>query len=232
MATLALNITHGRGHLKISMKITRFCLVRHGETDWNVARRLQGHTDIPLNQHGLSQATQMARALKAVGLQFDVLYSSDLQRAANTALAIEKLFGIKSILDQALRERHLGALQGLTIDEAPHIKPALWSTHLSRNIHHSLEGGESILQFAHRIHAALENLRMRHEGKTILLVSHGGALDMMYRLASQQSLESEKAVAVPNASLNWISHNGHAWQVDKWADIGHLQNMALDNLDL
>ena len=214
------------------MKITRFCLVRHGETDWNVARRLQGHTDIPLNQHGIVQAMQMAKALKAIDLQFDVLYSSDLQRAANTAVAIEERFGTKAIIDQQLRERHLGALQGLTTEEGPHLKPDLWAIHMSRNLDHSLEGGESIKQFAIRIHTALENIRIQHAGKTILLVSHGGALDMMYRLASSQSLESEKAVAVPNASLNWISHNGSSWQVDKWADISHLENAALDNLDL
>jgi probable phosphoglycerate mutase len=214
------------------MPITRFCLVRHGETDWNVERRLQGHTDIPLNQHGLAQATQMAKALKAINLQFDVLYSSDLQRAANTAHAVEVMFGVEAIIDQALRERHLGALQGMTTDEAPHLKPDLWSIHLNRNLDHTLEGGESIKQFANRIHAALENIRTRHAGKTILLVSHGGALDMMYRLASKQSLESEKAVAVPNASLNWISHNGLSWQVDRWADTNHLKNVALDNLDL
>ena len=214
------------------MKITRFCLVRHGETDWNVARRLQGHTDIPLNQHGIAQAIQMAKVLKAIDLQFDVLYSSDLQRAANTAAAIEEMFSVKAIIDQQLRERHLGALQGLTTEEGPQLKPDLWAIHLSRNLDHPLEGGESIKQFANRIHTTLENIRMQHAGKTILLVSHGGALDMMYRLACKQSLESEKVVAVPNASLNWISHNGHFWQVDKWADTSHLENIALDNLDL
>ena len=214
------------------METTRFCLVRHGETDWNVARRLQGHTDIPLNQHGIAQAIQMAKALKAIGLKFDVLYSSDLQRAANTAGAVEEKFGVKAIIDQQLRERHLGALQGLTRDEGPQLKPDLWAIYLSRNLDHTLEGGESIQQFANRIHTALENIRILHTGKTILLVSHGGALDMMYRLASNQSLESEKAVAVPNASLNWISHNGHSWQVDRWADTSHLENAALDNLDI
>ena len=214
------------------MKTTRFCLVRHGETDWNAARRLQGHTDIPLNQHGIVQAIQMAKALKAIDLQFDVLYSSDLQRAVNTAAAVEEKFGVKAIIDQQLRERHLGALQGLTTDEGPRLKPDLWAIHLSRDLDHALEGGESIKQFANRIHVALENIRVQHAGKTILLVSHGGALDMMYRLASNQSLGSEKAVAVPNASLNWISHNGHSWQVDKWADTSHLEKVALDNLDL
>ena len=62
------------------MNTTRFCLVRHGETDWNVARRLQGHTDIALNARGHAQAMQLALALKKSNLQFDVLYTSDLQR--------------------------------------------------------------------------------------------------------------------------------------------------------
>ena len=72
------------------MTITRFCLVRHGETDWNAERRLQGHTDIDLNARGLAQADQMARALKKINLAFDVLYTSDLERAAKTAKAIEQ----------------------------------------------------------------------------------------------------------------------------------------------
>jgi len=214
------------------MTITRFCLVRHGETDWNVERRLQGHTDIDLNQHGVAQAEQMAKALKKINLQFDVLYTSDLLRAAKTAKAIEDLFGTSSITDQALRERHLGALQGLTMMDAPNREPELWAIHLRRDLEHDMRGGESIKQFAQRIHGALEKIRLQNLGKTILLVSHGGALDMMYRLASNQALEAEKVVAVPNASLNWISHDGSCWKVDRWADTSHLQSLALDNLDL
>ncbi|QWE20600.1 histidine phosphatase family protein [Polynucleobacter sp. AP-Kolm-20A-A1] len=214
------------------MTITRFCLVRHGETDWNAEHRLQGHTDIDLNQHGLAQAKQMARALKRIELQFDVLYTSDLRRAAKTAQAIEELFAVSAITDAELRERNLGALQGLTTDEGPEQEPVLWKSHLSRNIEESLRGGESIQQFANRVHKVLEKIRNQHVGKTILLVSHGGTLDMMYRLASNQPLEAQKAVAVPNASLNWISHDGHRWKVDSWANTDHLEKSALDNLDL
>ena len=214
------------------MNITRFCLVRHGETDWNAARRLQGHTDIDLNATGVAQAKQMARALKKINLQFDVLITSDLQRAAKTAQAIEELFEISAIRNTSLRERHLGALQGLTTDEAPIREPELWKSHLSRNIHENLRSGESIQLFADRIQFALEQIRAQHLGKTILLVSHGGALDMMYRIASNQPLDAAKAVAVPNASLNWISHDGLAWKVDSWADTSHLDSLALDNLDL
>lgn len=101
------------------MKTTRFCLVRHGETNWNAERRFQGHTDVDLNQRGIAQAAQMAKAIKAIDLQFDVLYTSDLQRAAKTANAIENLFNTKAIVDSSLRERHLGVFQGVTTEEAP-----------------------------------------------------------------------------------------------------------------
>lgn len=214
------------------MNTTRFCLVRHGETDWNAEKRLQGHTDIDLNSRGITQAAQMAKAIKAIDLQFDVLYTSDLLRAAKTANAIETLFNTTAIVDHALRERHLGVLQGLTISEASQFDTELWKRHLSRDLHEDLRGGESIIQFAERINQALEKIRLRHLGKTILLVSHGGALDMMYRLASKQALDAEKTVSVPNASVNWLSHDGNTWKVDLWADTAHLDNSALDNLDL
>ena len=214
------------------MTTTRFCLVRHGETDWNARRRLQGHTDIDLNLRGIAQAEQMARALKKINLQFDVLYTSDLQRAANTAKEIERLFNTSALVSSALRERHLGALQGLTMGEAPKLEPELWRSHLDRNLNEELRGGESIIQFSSRIKEALDQILQQNIGKTILIVSHGGALDMMYRLASSQSLDSEKAVAVPNASLNWISHDGQSWKVDGWGDTSHLESLALDNLDL
>ena len=214
------------------MNTTRFCLVRHGETDWNVERRLQGHTDIALNGRGRIQAVQLAQALKKSNLQFDVLYTSDLQRAADTANAIVERFNVPAITNSQLRERHLGALQGLTIDEAPRAEPKLWQAHIARELDHDMSGGESIRLFSERIRNALEVLRQLHLGKTILLVSHGGALDMMYRIATNQALDAERIAVVPNASLNWISHDGQFWRLDRWADTSHLDSIALDNLDL
>jgi probable phosphoglycerate mutase len=214
------------------MKTTRFCLVRHGETDWNVARRLQGHTDIPLNSHGLIQAAQLAQSLEKSRLKFDVIYTSDLERAAHTANAIVETFQTTAIPNSALRERHIGSLQGLTLEEASVAKPELWRAHLARELDHEMSGGESISQFANRIRDVLEKLRLQHIGKTILLVSHGGVLDMMYRIATNQALDTERIVGVPNASLNWISHDGKSWKLDRWADTSHLCETSLDNLDL
>lgn len=215
------------------MSTTTLCLIRHGETPWNAERRLQGHTDIPLNAKGALQARQMAQALKDIKLSFDVLYTSDLKRAADTANAIVELFGVEAQVDSALRERHFGALQGLSISEAPSLQPDIWQAHLARDLEHDLGGGESIQQFGMRVQNALDKIQERHADKTILLVSHGGTLDMMYRIASKQALSAERVASVPNASLNWITHSAsNGWAVKQWADTRHLEGPALENVDL
>jgi len=215
------------------MTTTKLCLIRHGETAWNAERRLQGHTDIPLNAKGEIQALQMAQALKDKKLTFDVLYTSDLKRAADTAKAVVQLFGVKAQVESALRERHFGALQGLSISDAHLLKPDIWRAHISRDLDHELEGGESIQQFALRVQKALDQIQVEHAGKTILIVSHGGTLDMMYRIASNQALSAERIASVPNASLNWITHHqGAGWVVEQWADTRHLEGPVLENIDL
>ena len=215
------------------MTTTRLCLIRHGETAWNAEKRLQGHTDIPLNTRGESQARQMAQALKDSGLTFDVLYTSDLKRAVDTSAAIVQLFGVIAQVDSNLRERHFGALQGLSINEAPLLRPDIWQAHITRDLDHELEGGESIRQFALRVQRALDQIKEQHPGKTVLMVSHGGTLDMMYRIASNQALSTKRVASVPNASLNWLTHRLNSdWVVEQWADIRHLKGSALENVDL
>ncbi|QWE24651.1 histidine phosphatase family protein [Polynucleobacter sp. AP-Elch-400A-B2] len=215
------------------MSTTKLCLIRHGETTWNAERRLQGHTDIPLNPKGIQQARQMAQAIKNTKLSFDALYTSDLKRAADTANAIVELFGVEARVDSALRERHFGALQGLTIQDAPLLQPAIWQAHIARDLEHELAGGESIEQFAIRVQTVLDKIQEQHSGQTILLVSHGGTLDMVYRIASKQALSAERVASVPNASFNWISHQkGVGWSVEKWADTRHLEGSALEGVDL
>jgi len=214
------------------MTTTRLCLIRHGETAWNAERRLQGHTDIPLNAKGKMQARQMAQALKDSGVAFDVLYTSDLKRAADTANAVVELFKVKAQVDSALRERHFGGLQGLSISEAPLLKPEIWQAHISRDLDHQLEGGESIQQLAIRVQVLLDRIQKQHAGKTVLIVSHGGTLDMMYRIASNQALSAERVASVPNASFNWITHHGDGWSVEQWGDTRHLEGPALENVDL
>lgn len=175
----------------------------------------------------------MAQALKDAGVTFDVLYTSDLKRAADTANAVVQLFSVQAEVDSALRERHFGALQGLSISEAPLLRPDIWKAHISRDLDHELEGGESIQQLAKRVQSILDRILEQHSGKTILIVSHGGTLDMMYRIASNQSLSAERIASVPNASFNWITHRrDDGWSVEQWGDTRHLEGPTLENVDL
>jgi probable phosphoglycerate mutase len=193
---------------------------------------MQGHIDTPLNSHGQLQAQRLAQSLQRAGHTFDHLYSSDLQRAADTAKQVSHALELSITIDPIFRERHVGVLQGLRLDDAPQAIPEIWQAHLARDIQHDLGGGESIQQFHERAQRALAMLVAAHTGQTILVVSHGGTLDMMYRIATKQALDQARVAVVPNTSLNWIAYDGAVWSVERWADTDHLSTLALDNVDL
>jgi len=211
------------------MPITRFCLIRHGETDWNRERRLQGHLDIPLNAQGLRQARQLASSLQAQGLHFTALHVSSLERARQTAAAISQHNGLPIQIHPALRERHYGIFQGKTFAEAMHSIPDAYQRHQDREPDFDLHGGESLRQFQQRIMHCMQQLAAQHQGQQILVVSHGGVLEMVYRTASGKALSEPRDFPIPNAALNWISHDDGHWQIEKWADQSHLDG-SLDEL--
>ena len=99
----------------LSIMTTRICFIRHGETDWNVDKRIQGQTDIPLNETGRAQA--LAMAFNAAHHNFDAIYSSDLMRARDTAKMLAARRGLDIKILPQLRERHFGIFQGLTAAE-------------------------------------------------------------------------------------------------------------------
>lgn len=200
----------------------RICLVRHGETAWNAQHRLQGHTDIPLNDTGRAQAEATAALLAP--LRFDAAYTSDLSRAADTAQAIGRRTGVRVTPLVALRERHYGAFQGLTYDEASRRHPEAYAHFKARTPDIALpDGGESLRDFATRIASVLDTLVTRHAGQQILVVAHGGVLDIVYRIASGRPLEQARDFKIPNAALNWIRHDAAgAWAIEQWAEQGHL----------
>ncbi|MBV8679571.1 MAG: histidine phosphatase family protein [Aquitalea sp.] len=211
------------------MPATRFCLIRHGETDWNREHRLQGHLDIPLNQRGLQQAEQLAAALGRQQLQFSVLHVSELTRARQTASAISQQLGLALHTHAELKERHYGAFQGRTFDEARTHIPHVYRLHQERDLHFDLQGGESLIVFQQRIMHCMQQLAAQHAGEQILVVSHGGVLEMVHRCASGQGLAGPRDFPIPNAALNWITHEDGCWQIEKWADQSHLEH-SLDEL--
>ncbi len=208
--------------------ITRICLVRHGETAWNAERRLQGHIDIPLNDIGLAQARATAASL--TNQSFEAAYASDLLRARQTADAIAARCTLQPAIDARLRERHYGVFQALTYDEARARFPEDYQHFESRDPEFVFPGGgESLRQFAARIHEALHDITTRHQGGTVLVVTHGGVLDVAHRLATGKPLETPRDFTIPNAALNWIERDGVDWRLIAWAEQRHLKS-ALDEL--
>jgi 2,3-bisphosphoglycerate-dependent phosphoglycerate mutase len=203
------------------MMVTRICIVRHGETDWNVEKRIQGHIDISLNAAGLVQAEATAAGL--TGHVFDAAYSSDLDRAWQTAQAVGRRQQLEVRRAPGLRERHYGVLQGLTTAEIAVRYPKAYAHYLARTPDHDFKTGESLVDFAARIVAAIEALAANHPGETLLLVSHGGVLDICYRKATGRDLAAVRDFSIPNAALNWFEIGSTGWRVLAWADRAHLE---------
>lgn len=147
------------------MPLERVLLVRHGETDWNREGRAQGHADIPLNDAGLAQARAIAERLR--GTPVDALYSSDLQRAAQTAALIGDALGVEPVLTDAFREMNIGALEGER-DTGSLVTRAAMSTEPVA------EGAETLDDMRTRVLAGWQRV-CEHDG-TVVLVGHGGTL--------------------------------------------------------
>ena len=208
--------------------LTRICLVRHGETPWNTERRLQGHLDVPLNPVGQAQARATGEALRKVA--FDACYSSDLRRAQHTAQAITTHHGKALRISTELRERHYGIFQGLTHSEAESSHPNEYARFITREPAFALpDGGESLLDLSARIARFLNALLDIHCGQTVLVVTHGGVLDIAHRLANELPLEPPRSIGIPNAGINWLHHGG-TWQIERWGDTRHLDARSLDEL--
>jgi len=207
--------------------ITRFCLVRHGETDWNGEKRIQGQIDIDLNARGEAQARAVAGGLG--GHAFAAIYSSDLLRAWHTARIAAAGLGLAVSPAPTLRERHFGVMQGVTSQEASERHPDVHRHHQARTPDYDYETGESLIVFAARVMAGLEVLAERHAGQSVLAFTHGGVLDVARRAATGRALDAPRDFTLPNAALNWLERDDAGWRLVSWADCRHLTR-ALDEV--
>lgn len=207
---------------------TRICVVRHGETEWNAERRIQGQIDIGLNATGQRQAQAAGRWLKTAGIA--ALYASDLRRAWDTALAIGGALGLQPVATPELRERRYGVFEGLTYTEAAARFPEGYAAFEGRNADYAFENGESLKIMFARVTGKLSELAALHSGQNIALVVHGGVLDVINRFVRGNPLEMARDFLIPNAGINWVSmHDGH-WALESWGETGHLIGDALDEL--
>ena len=205
-------------------KSTVLVVTRHGETAWNLERRAQGHLDSDLTELGLRQAQALAERL--AGERFDALYSSDLGRAMNTARAIADRIDLEPTPDVRLRERNLGIMQGLTSAEFRERFPEEYARFRSGDPDYGVPEGESARQRSQRAVEACEDLARRHGGGRILLVSHGGFLDSLFRRATGYPIEEPRRFSIFNAGLNVFQVSGDAWRLDTWGSVDHLRRMG------
>lgn len=210
-------------HGEFADGITPLVLVRHGETMWNRAGRVQGTTDSPLSPLGRAQAQAVGAAI-AAGVE--VLVSSDLGRAHDTARAIAAAEGTLAIqLDQRLRERCYGVLEGHTWVEVEQKFPESWLRMTARDPDYAPPDGESARAFRDRVMDALHDIARLHQGRRVAIVTHGGVIGVLYRHVMNIPLDSRREYALLNASINRFRRVTDRWFLDVWGDVSHLEGI-------
>ena len=200
-------------------------IIRHGETEWNRIGRQQGHLDSPLSEEGIKQAEMLANYLENKG--YEVLYSSSLGRAVQTAEIINKKLKLKHIKDDALRERHLGIIQGSTIEEFENNYPDEYEKFRSNDPEYVIPDGESINQRYARTIDCMNKIARRTDFKKYLIVTHGGNLESIFKYVLGIPLDKKRNFSIFNSSLNNFEYDSGKWTMLTWGDISPLEGFVV-----
>jgi probable phosphoglycerate mutase len=206
---------------------TDILLIRHGETLWNRAGRVQGWQDSPLTDTGCAQAAALAERLS--GERIERLIASDLGRARQTATPIASRLGIAIEFDPGLRERNYGIFEGRTYAEIEREDPEAYACLARRDPAYGIPGGESGAAFGVRVLGALERIAGAHAGRRIAVVAHGGVLGVLYRHVARQVPGARGDYSLANASVNHVRFGAGRWTIEQWGDVAHLAQNAADD---
>jgi probable phosphoglycerate mutase len=203
---------------------TTVYLIRHGETDWNLTGRWQGHADVPLNELGQRQARLVAERLAREAVRFDAIYSSDLARAFQTAWEIGAAVKVPVQLLPNLREIDLGAWSGLTHDGINARFPT--EIELLRQGQDIPRGGaETMSALRKRVVEAVDAIVAHRRGQTLGLVTHGGCIRALLAHADQFTAGDafKRFPHIGNTSLTVLRVGPEAWQIAAVNDMAHLE---------
>ena len=199
--------------------VIELLFIRHGETDWNRQQRFQGQIDVPLNGTGEQQAARLAQRLAPES--HDQLFSSDLQRARQTAAPLAAAWQMPAVAVAGLREQSFGVLEGLDVPTIQQRHPELWRLWLQQDADFAPPGGESQRQFHQRVVTAVNELAAgalaAAQGRRVVVVTHGGVLDMLWR-----TVHGLRECAIPNTGVNRLRWADGALQIEVWGDDAHL----------
>lgn len=204
--------------------MTELVLIRHGETDMNRELRFQGHVDVSLNAIGHEQARRLAGRM--AGEPADAVYASDLLRAQQTAGPIGAQLALSPVAETGLREQNFGRVDGMRVDDIKAQHPECWEGWLRFEQDYCMPEGESTRRFHARVMEAVQRIVALHPDRKLVLVTHGGVLDMIYRTARSLGLDGPRQSEIPNAGFNRIRVRGDgAIDILEWADTRHLADM-------
>jgi len=201
---------------------TRLLLIRHAQTEWNIQRRFQGHGDSPITEEGQEQLLRLKSRL--AGVEFDVVYSSDLGRTMETS---QMLSGKQMVEEPRLRERGVGILEGLNLEQIMADHAEAFRAFRSGDKDHQIEGGESLQNALNRAWTFLEEMPEKHPGAELAAVSHAGLIRLICKQILGLALDAPNFFQIPNTSLTQLifSPKDRRWSLECLADTTHLQSV-------
>ncbi|MBM7661198.1 putative phosphatase [Bacillus mesophilus] len=188
--------------------MTTICLVRHGETDWNVIGKLQGRTDIPLNARGISQAEECRDYLKAY--DWDIVVTSPLMRARKTAEIINEGIQASFVVMEEFQEKSFGEAEGMTAEERQATFP-----------NHNYTSQEDTTVFHQRLIKGLSKINELYQDQKVLLVAHGAVIHALLKLLSDGNPEIERTPLF-NACISNLHFKEEKWQIKDYNQVAHL----------
>ncbi len=202
------------------MKETEIILIRHGETEWNSQKRMQGHSNSDLSEVGRGQIQALGELMKNVS--FDHIYSSDSLRARQTAEAITQYSGHTLQFDQRIREKNLGVFEGLTSTEAKERHPEIYRLFKTAGANYVIDEGESTQQLLERALEFIEEIRLRHPQERVVMVTHGGVVRVLMKHALGLSIDAPTRFIIKNTGIFGLIWNEN-WLVTQMGGVYHLE---------
>jgi len=208
--------------------MTLVLLARHGETLDNANRIFQGQGGKGLNRLGRAQAERLGQRLSKEPP--DVIVTSDLERAVETAQIVAGLCTRDVELEPGLREVDVGLWTGKGYDVIAELYPEEWAA-WEAGLDVRRGGGETYAELANRMESALDSIVAKHAKKRVLVVSHGGAIkSWIVKGLGLSGAGTRFLGAIGNTSLTTVEHDGRRYRMHGWNDIGHLQGLVVDEM--
>lgn len=201
---------------------TEIFLIRHGETVWNTKKLIQGQLDSPLTDNGIRQSNLLSKRIKKINP--DIIYTSDLKRAIDTANIINQHINKDVIKISGVRERHWGVFQGADWPKVKKFFPTQYKYYKNDSKNYTIPNGESYNQVAKRTMDSLSDIIKNHRNQKIVVVTHGGVISPLIRNLLSIPYKTHRKFMISNTSITKLLYNEFGFSILSLGDIAHLED--------